>query len=281
LPQYGRASAPFENMATGGEPNTLGGYLILICAMAFGIWVYSSNIFVSGALLALISYCGYTLLQTLSRGSYLGFIVMYLAMAILATRKKVVLIGIIVFALLFGVALLPKNVINRVHDTFIPDRVYEPLQGIKIKLDESASSRVETWKDVYEKWKYSPVFGYGVSGAGFIDSQYPLVLGETGIIGLFMFLMLMSTMLREGLRIFKEIPDSYARGLALGFLAGFIGLMVHSFSAATFIIIRIMEPFWFLTAILVSLPHVLEKERTLSYTAETSGAPPVSEQNPQ
>jgi len=48
------------------------------------------------------------------------------------------------------------------------------------------------------------------------------------------------------------------RGLALGFLAGFIGLLVHSFGAATFIIVRIMEPFWFLAAIVIVLAEPKE-----------------------
>jgi hypothetical protein len=58
-------------------------------------------------------------------------------------------------------------------------------------------------------------------------------------------------------------------GVSLGFLAGFIGLLVHGFAANTFIIVRIMEPFWFLTAVVVSMPYLsplgkveaLDKER--------------------
>lgn len=262
---YGRATAPFEDVAQGGEPNTLGGYLILICGLAFGMWVYSSGIVSGALLLGLLALCGYTLLQTLSRGSYLGFIAVFVALVILATRKKALLAGICIFALISGWTLLPARVIRRVQETFVPHRTYEPLQGVKIRLDESASARVETWKSVFEKWKYSPFFGYGASGAGLIDSQYPLVLGETGIVGMFFFLSMISALLREGFRVFNDTPDGYCRGIALGFLAGLVGLLVHSFSAATFIIIRIMEPFWFLTGIVVMLPE-LARERAADTT---------------
>ena len=54
----------------------------------------------------------------------------------------------------------------------------------------------------------------------------------------------------------NAVKDDWEKGLALGFLAGFVGLLLHAFSANTFIIVRIMEPFWFLAAIVVMLPEI-------------------------
>ncbi|MBW2168261.1 MAG: hypothetical protein JRG69_03200 [Deltaproteobacteria bacterium] len=42
----------------------------------------------------------------------------------------------------------------------------------------------------------------------------------------------------------------------MGFLAGFIGLLVHSIGANTFIIVRIMEPFWFVLAMVIMIPSL-------------------------
>lgn len=50
---------------------------------------------------------------------------------------------------------------------------------------------------------------------------------------------------------FRESTDSFYRGLSLGLFAGFIGLLFHAVGSNTFIIIRIMEPFWFLTAMVL------------------------------
>lgn len=44
-----------------------------------------------------------------------------------------------------------------------------------------------------------------------------------------------------------------------GFLAGFIGLLVHSIGANTFIIVRIMEPFWFVLGMVVMIPELESK----------------------
>jgi hypothetical protein len=42
----------------------------------------------------------------------------------------------------------------------------------------------------------------------------------------------------------------------MGYLAGFIGLLYHGIGANTFIIVRIMEPFWFVTAMVVMIPEM-------------------------
>jgi hypothetical protein len=47
--------------------------------------------------------------------------------------------------------------------------------------------------------------------------------------------------------------DGLLRGLTVGLIAGLVGLLVHAIGANTFIIVRIMEPFWFLTGIVISM----------------------------
>jgi len=49
----------------------------------------------------------------------------------------------------------------------------------------------------------------------------------------------------------------------MGFPAGFIGLLVHSIGANTFIIVRIMEPFWFVAGMVAMIPE-LETRNTIA-----------------
>lgn len=163
---------------------------------------------------------------------------------------------------------MPTKVTERITKTFVPGRVYEPF-GERITLDSSASVRVESWKAIFTRWKIRPILGYGVTGVGLVDVQYPRVLGETGIIGFWVFIWLIMTIFRYSLQTFNNIEDDWARGLTLGFLAGFVGLLIHSFAANTFIIVRIMEPFWFLAAIVVMLPHIGIEEGTAGQGAKT------------
>ncbi len=57
----------------------------------------------------------------------------------------------------------------------------------------------------------------------------------------------------------KEVKTPYFKGLTIGFFAGFIGLLFHAIGANTFIIVRIMEPFWFFAGIIAVLP-ALERQ---------------------
>ena len=57
--------------------------------------------------------------------------------------------------------------------------------------------------------------------------------------------------LRTYLQGYHEVPDPYMRGLTVGFILGFLGLLVHAVGSNTFIIMRIMEPFWLYAGILV------------------------------
>ena len=66
-----------------------------------------------------------------------------------------------------------------------------------------------------------------------------------------------------GSRAFRRETNPYYQGLYAGFLAGFVGLLFHSLTANTFILIRVMEPFWFLTAIIAYMHGGVEEGEML------------------
>ena len=125
-----------------------------------------------------------------------------------------------------------------------------------VRLDTSTSARIATLKEILTDWPKKPVFGYGVTGYGFIDSQLPRVLIETGILGLLAFLYLIYSIIRLSINNLKDLETPYFQGLTIGFFAGTIGLLFHSLGANTFIIVRIMEPFWFFAGIIAVLPAI-------------------------
>jgi hypothetical protein len=82
---------------------------------------------------------------------------------------------------------------------------------------------------------------------------------------------------RHALDVHASRGDPEERGLVLGFLAGFVGLLVHAFGSNTFIIVRIMEPFWLITGIVMMLPILEAKERAAAAATKEMVAPPKKE----
>ena len=254
IPGGGRVSAPFEGEA--GEPNTFGGYLLFMMAMTIGL-VLTSNLWRDRLIYGGISAIAFIpFLFTQSRGSYLAFFPMLVVFVWLSEKRKVVLL-----ALLFVAALLPmiapQAVKERVSYTFT--QRYHPGQHVEVgnvRLDTSTSERLRSWKAALKDFSRHPIIGFGVTGYSFLDAQFPRVLVETGLAGLIAFLLLLWAIFKQGITVFVQTDDPLHRGISMGFLAGFIGLLVHSIGANTFIIVRIMEPFWFVAGMVVMIPEL-------------------------
>ena len=92
-----------------------------------------------------------------------------------------------------------------------------------------------------------------------MDAQYPRILAETGIVGMLAFAWLVYALFHLGLGSWRYAQDDLLRGLSVGLIAGLVGLLVHAIGANTFIIVRIMEPFWYLTGIIFALSAMDEE----------------------
>jgi O-antigen ligase len=203
-------------------------------------------------LLVVILIC---LLYTQSRASYLSVIPAFLALSLFSRRRFYLFAGLIV-ALALSPLIIPRVAKERIAFTFTQPTTKGQVQFGRLRLDTSASSRIIGFKEGLSAWRKSPFLGYGVTGFRFMDAQYPRILVETGTIGMLAFAWLMYAIFRVGLNALSEQQDDLLRGLSVGLIAGLVGLLVHAIGANTFIIVRIMEPFWFLTGIVIALSQV-------------------------
>ena len=258
IPTGERVSAPFEGEI--GEPNTFGGYLLFIGAITGGLLLKSENGRSKQLYIFLLVAIIPAFLFTQSRASYLGLIVTCFAFAIL-TRHRIIITGLLTLALLSSPLFLPQEVKDRILYTFTQPTEAGQVQIGDIHLDTSTSARIASLKKILADWPKKPIIGYGVTGYEFLDSQYPRVLIETGILGLIAFLYLMFAVWKMAIKHYKEVKIPYHKGLTIGFVAGFIGLLFHAIGANTFIIVRIMEPFWFFTGIIAVLPALESQQQ--------------------
>lgn len=246
-----RATAPFEGES--GEPNTLGGYLVLIMALSIGLLIHVPSMAVRIGLFVLLGLNMLALMATLSRSSYLAASVLLVAVGVTQWRKPAIL-GVVVGALLVIPLLAPGNVKERVGETFY-GRVYgTEIRVLGVHLDSSTSERIRSWITVLEGWSKRPLFGHGITGYAWADAQYVKILGETGLAGIVTFVFLMSRLWRKARDAFARETDPFCKGLAHGFLLGLAAMLVHGIGANTFIIIRIMEPFWLCAGLVLLLP---------------------------
>lgn len=262
IPTGHRISAPFEGER--GEPNTLSGYLVLMNAIILGIFLETDNFYkrIGIGVLAALSFVA--LMYTESRSGYIGIAMSTLVLIFYTKRRNLIIAGAAI-ALIFSAVLLPDRVKSRITSTFQAEQEQDQFSLIEPAehFDSSTEARIQSWAEGYQGWKKYPLLGWGVTGFKFIDAQYIKVLAETGAAGALTFLFLLFTIGRHARNVIKfttEEKNKFWRGISIGYYAGFIGLCGHAIGTNTFIIIRIMEPFWLMSGIVISIPRLLTME---------------------
>ncbi|HQL90875.1 MAG TPA: O-antigen ligase family protein [Syntrophales bacterium] len=254
IPYVERVSAPFEGEE--GEPNTLGGYLVLMLCLVVSLLATPKSIGKKPLLIVLLGLMLVSLAATLSRGSWVALPPALLTLIALSRNRMRIVVPLVI-ALAFSPFLLPKSVIDRAGYTFNQPDNDEQLKIGAVKVDSSTSARLISWKVILtQDFLHHPFIGWGVTGHSFVDAQIPRVLIETGLAGLSAFLVLIGILFRHALRARRVGRDPLYEAIAVGYAGGLVGLLVHSVGANTFIIVRIMEPFWFLTALIVMIPKL-------------------------
>jgi O-antigen ligase len=199
------------------------------------------------------------ILYTLSRSSWLAALaIVPFFIIFLESKQRMSAIFLTVIAVGILVLFAPSNVRRRISNTFVKERVTWQQQTILGQtVDQSTSMRLSDWKKGIDDWlKNHFIFGYGVTGYSFMDSQYIKIAVETGIVGLIAFIALIVSIFKYAWLSYKKVQSPFFKGLSIGYLAGLVGLLVHGIGTNTFIIVRIMEPFWFLTGIVIMLPEL-------------------------
>lgn len=263
IPRGVRITAPFEGEA---EPNTLGGYLLIMFSLTILLLFNIINKIQKSAVILLGSLCVIAILFTLSRSTWLGFIPMYLTL-ILLTHKRNILIAAALISIALLPVLLPSTVMDRITYTFKGDSTEQTVkqnvhpalvpQKAKVNWDTSTRARFDSMKLAVQDFQKKPILGYGVTGHDFIDAQYFRVLVETGLLGFITFLFLIWKTGKIILAVWREYRhDPLYNIIAASTFCSFIGLLFHAVGTNTFVIVRIMEPFWCLVGLCVAIPIV-------------------------
>lgn len=253
-----RATAPFEapiGNVKEAEPASLGGYYLIVFGVLLAL-VSEAGWRLALPALAALAFAFPAFLFTFSRASYLGFAAMIPALMFFSKKRRLLLTGLLAAgAITFMLAgEVRDRVIDRVTMTYTGAYARQSFDaGIagQVKLEDSAASRVHSLRrTLVEKFPKHPILGWGVTGIGMGDTQYALVLGELGILGVILFVWMIYRLFYTALAVFNSYTAPLIRALALGFMTSMVALLFQALGVNTFIIVRIMEPFWFIAAML-------------------------------
>jgi O-antigen ligase len=121
------------------------------------------------------------------------------------------------------------------------------------------------WKGLLQAWLRSPLFGVGTgsffSVAGEFGAEegyephntYLGILGETGLVGFIPFTWIVLVVLRSLISSVRRLRDEFWRSIAVGLLAGVIGLLVIYWGHYGFR----MRHFWFIVVIALAIERVV------------------------
>ncbi len=242
-----------------GNVNYFAEYLIVPLPIAVSLFFASRNKFKKILLLIAILAMGASLIVTFARGSYLSFGVSLIFMFFLflisrgknfiKNNKKIfitILVVIIITTFLFVVP-TPLN-----KSGTVISKIKSRISVTQFAQDYSIKRRIAIWKFTGMMIKDHPLLGSGIGTYkyntlryqaeffaqgenrslyphGFADkahNEYLQLWAELGIIGLGIFIWLIISYFRFGLKILRKIKDEYRQGIIIGLMGAIIAVLV-------------------------------------------------------
>ncbi len=243
------------------HPNVFATYLLVYLCLATGLGLQAERLrdrlFFFG--LASLSFGG--LLVTFSRSGWVGLMASAGAFVLIYPRfLKAALVLLLILVLLVLV---------------LPEKQAEGLtKRTRPEMDDSMRARVGAYKSAWRMFVDHPLLGVGLGSFNrrFLEykapdarfpknyirgsakgmeahSTYLQLLAETGILGLAAFFALNFSVAFQLVRLLRRHRDGFARGLAIGLAAAFVGLVVqNAFNSQEYI-----KAFWVVIALIAGL----------------------------
>ncbi len=242
-----RITAPFEGRP---QPATAGGYLAFSFLMVFCIMLYQKSAFRKIIFLILSVMVLIPLLYTFSRTAYVALAGGLLLLAFVTKNQwaRFAILAVITISPLILPAAVKDRIAYTWEDGKHADRAYQ--------VDQSSGERLNAFRRSWEAIKQNPILGLGIASWEYPDSQYARTLHELSFIGLGLWLWIFLRLFKIGRWLYGVFPAGTLKGLALGYCAGVIAILFHCTGSCTLYIVRIMEPFWFVSGLMVALYNI-------------------------
>lgn len=261
---FGRPVYFFEYhrvISTFSGPYDFAAYLVVMVLFTGALFFVAANVKEKITYIILIFVSLILIYMTYSRTPLVALAVgIFLLFAL--SRKWKWLIPVI------GLAAIPvfffKDLLIRLSSTGIlkrpPTVSYEQaMSGISQGFDMSAYVRFYyNWPKAIKAFLQHPILGKGYSSLGeAVDGDYLRLLGETGVLGLFSFAMMIFVILKMELSNIKRAEDKYIKFLSLGILVSSIALLIDAVFIDIFEASKIACYFWVFTGIAFKINQLI------------------------
>jgi O-antigen ligase len=248
-------------------------FLIALAGFERKIWLRLGYYLLAG-------FSALCLMYSLSRGGYVAFLVGCFIIGLLKQRKLLLLLGIF---LLTWTTVVPPAVQQRVEMTY-------DLQGGG--LDNSAATRLSLWSNAVEVFNANAVFGTGFNtyeymhlnkrtdgGEGYYadtHNYFVKVLVETGVVGLILFLWILTRIFGDGFHLFRHTSDPFFASLGLGIIGWLVCAIVANLFGDRWSFLQVNGYMWVIMG-LVYRANELEKTNSAdNLVAKLSVSEPIA-----
>jgi O-antigen ligase len=223
-----------------------------------GLAAFQKNKPLKLGLLALVAFSGYCLMYSYSREAYAGILVGLFFLGLM--KQRWILVALVCFFVSWQ-SLVPTSVKERVLMTY---------DSSDQQLDESAQDRLTIWNDAMVLFDSNPVLGAGfdtyewqhrVSIYTDTHNYFLKVLVETGIVGLLLFLWLLISASRLGLKLYWSAQDPFLRSLGLGVSLMMACVFVVNFFGDRWMYIEVTGFLWVLLACVVRGQEIVRQSQ--------------------
>ncbi|OEH85474.1 hypothetical protein BHU72_05150 [Desulfuribacillus stibiiarsenatis] len=219
--------------------------------------------------LSIAGVMGLCLLVTFSRGALLALAVSLVVVAIIIATiydKRTIIgvlgAGVVAIGLVY---VLAPTVVERLLYVFSPEYLTKSAQG----------GRITRWLNAFDRMRHEPFFGAGLGQYGgavgarhfgtiYVDNYYAKTLAEMGLVGISLFLWLMSSLVKNGYQAWRSVWDSSYRFLAAGLFSGLFAVILHNGVENIFEVPFMNVLFWLTAGILLALPFLQEDQNELA-----------------
>lgn len=226
---------PMVRQANGGfhHFNTLSQYLIMILPIIvslIGINLKKSFLNKAGLIISfIIVFSG--LIFTYSRGGLLTFLLCVVLFLIFNPKTRKYGITIMILGVTSMISILIPYILNSSYgETFSLGLRMEIWKYALIEYTSSITNILfGTGQGSFTAvtGKYAPLYDPGSATIYNAHNIYILILFEMGLIGIILFLSIISIFLKKSIRIFRVTADEYKKSLSIGLMLGLIALLIQ------------------------------------------------------